>query len=107
MHDNYKRANAAPRCTRVRPNGLACTQPALRQHRFCRFHDPMRRLAIRFTVLEDAPSLHVACSEVVTALLANKIDKDTARLCFQGLRLVAANLPLFRAEMDLACRQIE
>ncbi len=104
MHDNYKKANSARRCSRMLPDGRSCAQPALRGRLQCRFHDPIRRISRRFylPVLEDAPSLQVACSEVVNALLTGKIDRDTAAVCFQGLRLASSNLPQFQREMQAA-----
>ena len=101
MHDNYKKANAAPRCTRSLANGLTCTQPALRGRCFCRFHDPITTRNRRFDlpIIEDAPSLQIAVTGVVNALLNGKLDPRAADLCFRGLRLCAANIKDFQAEM--------
>jgi hypothetical protein len=102
MHDNYKKANASPRCVHLLPGGLPCTQPARRGHRFCRFHDPVaaRNLRMHLPIIEDAPSLQFAVAEVVSALVAGKIDKDSAAVAFQGIRLAAENLKDFQAEMN-------
>jgi len=102
MHTNYEKANRAPRCVHIRPNGLACTQPALRNRHFCRFHDPIGKVsrACNIPVLEDAPTLQVAYTEVVSALIARKMDHKTAELCFQGLRMAGKNLKQFQHEMN-------
>ena len=101
MHQNYKQANASPRCIHLLPSGLPCTQPARRGRRFCRFHDPIaaRNLRMNLPIIEDAPSLQVAVAEVVSALLAGKIDKNVASVAFRGIRLAAANLKDFQSEM--------
>ena len=102
MHDNYKKANNAPRCVHIRPNGPTCTQPALRDRHFCRFHDPIAELTRRCPIpfVEDAPTLQVAYTEVVSALLDSRIDTKAAELCFQGLRLAALNLKQLQEEMN-------
>jgi hypothetical protein len=106
MHDNYKKANSAPRCVHQRRNGLVCTQPALRGRAFCRFHDPIGKVVSRchFPILEDASSLQVSYTEIISALLAHKIDKDAAELCFQALRLASVNLKRFQEEMNFTDR---
>ena len=109
MHANYKKANSARRCSRVLSTGSPCTQPALRGRAFCRFHDPIRNVTSRCPIpfIEDAATLQVSYAEVISSLVAGKIDKKTAELCFQGLRLAAGNLKQFQEEMESALAEID
>ena len=101
MSDNISKANRAPRCVHLFASGLRCTQPARRERNFCRFHDPIlkRNRHMEVPFIEDAPSLQAAVAEVVNALVSGKLDKDTANVAFQGIRMAAANLKDFQKEM--------
>ena len=101
MHHNYEKANLAPRCVHTCSTGLPCTQPALRGRRFCRFHDPISARNRRFVlpIIEDGASLQVAIAEIVHALVAGQMDRRSAEVAMQGLRLAATNMKNFQAEM--------
>jgi hypothetical protein len=101
MHDNYKKANAARRCTYERISGQTCTQPALRNHVFCRFHEflespqPDARL---IPFVEDAASLQFALMQVIKSLQLGKIDRPTANSILYALQIAAQNLNHFCEE---------
>ena len=87
MHTNIRQAHAAPRCSYIRFNDQRCTQPALHDQQFCRFHDlldkPLPLQLIPF--VEDATSLQVALMQVIRSIQF-------------GLQIAASNLKYFCAE---------
>ncbi|MGH9523387.1 MAG: hypothetical protein ACRD3E_12745 [Terriglobales bacterium] len=103
MHDNYKKANASPRCVQTLAEDRRCTQPALRGRSFCRFHDPITTRNRRWDlpVIEDAPSLQIAITGVVNALVSGTLDRRAAELCLRGFRICAANMKDLQAELHI------
>ena len=108
MHENYKQANRAPRCKHRLADGRPCPQPALRNHRFCRLHDPSRKKTAGLAIaLPDSPeNVQAAITQVVSAMLEGRMDGKTGSACLYGLQLAAANLKYLRedptpAELDL------
>lgn len=101
-HNNYKKANKAPRCNHILPDGRRCSQPALRLRRFCRLHDT----ALNVTRLCDLPpvdsaeGIQTAIAQVVSAMLEGRMDRRKGDLCLQGLRLAHANLFRLRREQQ-------
>ena len=90
-------AHAAPRCHHIRMNDQRCTQPALKDQIFCRFHGllehPMPPLLIPF--VEDATSLQVAIMQVIRSLQLGKLDRRTAGTILYALQLASSNLKHF------------
>lgn len=105
MHSNHEKAHAAPRCQYIRLNDQPCTQPALRNHIFCRFHDlvdhplPDSRL---IPFVEDAASLQLALMQVISSLQLGKMDRRTAGTILYALQIAASNLKYLAAETGRA-----
>ena len=105
-HDNYKKANMAPRCNHMLADGRRCSQPALRLRRFCRLHDT----AVKATRLCDLPpvdsadGIQTAIAQVVSAMIEGRMDRRKGDLCLQGLRLAHANLFRLQREQQLAAK---
>jgi hypothetical protein len=100
LHADYQKANSARRCIQVLSTGRACTQPALRIRCYCRFHDVLRvhTRTFHLPALQDAASLQAAVTNVVDAMLEQRIDARTGSLCLSGLRLAAGNMKQLSAE---------
>ena len=100
MHANYKKANAATRCQYIRLNDQPCTQPALQDNVFCRFHElldhPLPTPQIPF--VEDATTLQVALMQVIRSLQRGEIDRPTAGTILYALQIAASNLKHFSEE---------
>ena len=98
---NLKKGNTAPRCSYVRLNDQRCTQPALHDQAFCRFHDlvdhplPDSRL---IPFVEDATSLQLALMQVIKSLQLGRIDRPTAGTILYALQIAASNLKHFSEE---------
>ena len=94
-----------PRCHHLKTNGTQCGSPALRNHKFCYFHQRWRqrrlvintniqreRSKVTLPVFEDANSIQVGLMEVTRLLLTNQIDHKTAGLLLYALQTASANL---------------
>ena len=101
MSDNHKKANAAPRCEYLRLHNQPCTQPALKDHVFCRFHDLVDHPlpdARQIPFVEDATTLQVALMQVIRALQLGQINRATAGTILYALQIAASNLKHFSEE---------
>lgn len=102
MHSNFKKANAAPRCQYIRLNDQPCTQPALKDQIFCRFHDlvdhplPDTRL---IPFVEDATTLQLALMQVIRGLQRGEITRPVAGTILYALQIAAQNLKHFSEEV--------
>jgi hypothetical protein len=103
------------RCQHVRVNGTQCGSPALRERKYCFFHQEWRprrvrmqreqtasraRAAVALPVLEDANSVQVALMQVLRLLLAGQIEHRTASLLLYGLQTAASNVARTRFEPE-------
>lgn len=92
-------------CQHVLPTGNTCHAPRLRNQRFCYFHfaarDRVRRQRLAAerklplqipALLESHVSVQYALSDVVNALLTDRIDNKKAALCLYALQTASANL---------------
>jgi hypothetical protein len=92
------------RCQHIKVNGIQCGSPAMRDERFCFFHEQCRvmnrEINMRFTehgiiklpTLEDANSIQLGLSEVMRLLVTHQIDHRIASLLLRALRTAAANV---------------
>ena len=89
-------ANQAPRCTHVKPSGLRCQAPAMRDTEFCyyhrRVHEGPRLLFPTLTMLEDAHGIQAALMEVLCAVLDGSVDLKMGAMLLYGLQTATANL---------------
>jgi len=102
MHSNYKKANAAPRCQYIRLNDQPCTQPALQDNIFCRFHDVLDRPlpdSRQIPFVEDAATLQLALMQVIRSLQLGQVDRRTAGTILYALQIAASNLKHFSEEV--------
>jgi len=91
-------------CQHVLANGNTCHAPRLQNQRFCYFHvaarDRLRRqrlaaernLPLQVPVLEDEMTIQLALSDVVNAMLSDRIDTKKAALTLYALQTASANL---------------
>src|SRR5881296_2097857 len=95
-----------PRCRHLKVNGTQCGSPALKDHRFCYFHQQWheRKLIINsararkaratfsLPVLEDANAIQLSVMQIMQLLLEGQIEQKTAGLLFYGLQIASSNL---------------
>jgi hypothetical protein len=93
-----------PRCQHIKVNGTQCGSPALRNRRFCYFHDSVYLIRQRILqddqakrpfslpLLEDANSIQVALMKVMHLLGSGLMDHKTAGLMLYALQTATSNL---------------
>lgn len=92
-------------CQRMRMNGTQCGSPALRNQKFCYFHQ--RCCAVQFDVstsaadpaalfylpvLEDAASIQATITQVCEHLLHRRLDPKKAGVVLYALQVASSNL---------------
>lgn len=94
------------RCQHVKVNGIQCGSPALKNRKFCHFHQKWQQQRIQISanrarrsrysldlpILEDANSIQVALMQGLRLLLTNQVDHKTAALLFYALQTASSNL---------------
>jgi len=101
----------AARCHHITTSGVQCGSPALRNLRFCYYHQQGRSQATEYyseapftaietdlPLFEDAHSIQLAVRQVAHMLLQQKIDHKTAGLLLYSLQIASANLKQMKAE---------
>jgi hypothetical protein len=93
-----------PRCHYIKTNGTRCGSPALRDQKFCYFHQrwqqqrinlrhyPGEESYLELPVLEDADSIQMALTQVMRLVLSQKINPKEAGLLLYALQIASANL---------------
>jgi hypothetical protein len=95
-----------PRCRHLKVNGTQCGSPALKDRRFCFFHQQWHerklvinsararkaRASISLPVLEDANAIQLSVMQIMQLLLSGQIPQKTAGLLFYGLQIASSNL---------------
>jgi hypothetical protein len=99
---NKKKFIKPPQCQHTKANGLQCGSPALRDHRFCYFHQRTRDLhhlrrrrpemRLYIPLLEDANAVQIAIQQVAEAIVEERIDPKRAGLLLFAFQTAACNL---------------
>ena len=94
-------------CMRIMPTGAHCGSPAMRQARFCYFHNRQheQRLALEadharstrypqiiLPPMEDAASIQASLAKIIRLLAAGQIEIKTASVILYSLQLATTNL---------------
>jgi hypothetical protein len=92
------------RCYHIKVNGIQCGSPAIRNEKYCFFHEECRVLCrqlnmrykeygiIKLPTLEDANSIQLGLGEVMRLLITQQIDHKVASLLLRALRTAATNV---------------
>ena len=120
LEDRLARANRTLRCEHVKPNGLRCGSPALRDEIYCYFHRIWRNpyqsdhqpyrpdpngVLWNLPVLENADAIQLSIQLVLDAVLANRMELKRASLLLYGLQTAAVNVR--RTHFDPAALRAE
>src|SRR5579864_4711337 len=83
-----------PLCNHIKPNGVRCGCPALRNQRLCFFHKKLRRPPSHNSVpdISEAHGIQHAIHNIVELLLSGKIDNKTAATAIYGMQTASSNL---------------
>lgn len=84
-------------CRHIKPSGLKCKSPAVRNTPYCYFHTGLYRSRnpslsdvkepITLPSLEDATGVQIALQQVLSALGSSRIDPRRAGLYLRGLEI--------------------
>jgi hypothetical protein len=89
-------ANEKARCAHVKPSGMRCGSPAMRDIEFCYYHKRThigpRLLYPTMTMLEDGHGVQAALMEVLCAIMDGVLSDRQAALMLYGLQTAASNL---------------
>lgn len=98
-------STAAPRCHHIKVNGTQCGSPALRDKKFCFYHQKNRPLFvecyyeqsyalgdIELPVFEDAYSIQTTLRQVVQMVMQKRLERKTASLVLYALQIATSNL---------------
>jgi hypothetical protein len=94
-----------PRCAHIKTNGTQCGSPALREQRFCFFHEkwqgqeialkaeqPPEQPCFTMPLLEDANSIQIALMQVIRLVVTRQIDPKVSGLLLYALQTASLNL---------------
>ncbi len=103
-------SNPTPQCHHIKTSGVRCASPALRNRRYCYFHQRARPLLIDVAArqqdpalfslppLEDAHAIQHALRNVAHRLLDRTLDTKTAGLLLYALQIASSNLKQMKTE---------
>jgi hypothetical protein len=89
-------------CEHIRISGQRCGSPALRDHKYCYFHDysfnPANRYKGGIPMIEDATSIQVGLLRVIRNLEEEPSSSKNYGLMLYALQTASANLKRVREE---------
>ena len=89
-------------CEHIRLSGQRCGSPALRDHKYCYFHDysfnPANRYKGGIPMIEDATSIQVGLLRVIRNLEGEPASSKNYGLMLYALQTASANLKRVREE---------
>jgi hypothetical protein len=102
---------AAPRCRHIKVNGTQCGSPALRDKKFCFYHQGARPWPVEcysedkyatgdviLPYFEDAHSIQAVVRRVMEMVLQKRIEQKTASLLLYALQIASSNLKRMELE---------
>ena len=93
------------RCQHIKMNGVRCGSPALRDQKYCYFHDRCSPVQVEVStsaqypaspfylpVLEDAASIQWGVAQVCEHLLHRRLDPKKAGVLLYAMQIASSNL---------------
>jgi hypothetical protein len=91
-----KKANRAPRCTRLKKNGEPCRAPATKGESLCYFHisaaETRRHPEIQIDVLEDRESVQITLKQIMELVAGGKMNSRDAAVLLRATQIAGAML---------------
>src|SRR5271157_2428295 len=97
--------HSVKRCKRMKMNGTQCESPALRDQKFCYFHQRCSPVQLDVStsaaepaalfflpVLEDAVSIQATITQVCEHLLHRRLDPKKAGVLLYAMQVASSNL---------------
>jgi hypothetical protein len=112
-------------CEHIKPSGVRCGSPALRDHEFCYYHAKVRKTvpknnlfvflnnpgkendpsyAFEFPYLEDAAAVQIGFMQFIYGVSQRRIEEWRARMILSALHGAAANVRQMDREAELAAK---
>jgi hypothetical protein len=88
-------------CRHIKPNGLRCKSPALKDNPFCYYHSRLHNLGkepygkygpMRLPVPEDSASIQLSIAKISDALINDRIDTKRAGRLLYALQIASQNI---------------
>lgn len=111
--DNFSNRYSDKLCEQRKINGDPCTSRALRDKRFCHYHEVMgpppvnidnnehnASLHVYLPQLEDAVSIQSAISEVCELMLHRRIEPKEATALFYAMQVASTNMALLNGNKN-------
>lgn len=111
--DNFSSRYSDKLCEQRKINGDPCTSRALRDKRFCHYHEVMgpppvnidnnegnASLHVYLPQLEDAVSIQSAISEVCEMMLHRRIEPKEATALFYAMQVASTNMALLNGNKN-------
>ncbi len=87
-------------CRHIKPSGLRCKSPAMREHLFCYFHARVHTRVshtdlrgLNFPVPEDFAAIQESIAKVFDGILSDRIDPKQSSLILRGLQIAMQTIP--------------
>src|SRR3954463_2965272 len=97
-------------CEHIRISGQRCGSPALRDQKYCYFHDysfnPVNRFKGGIPMIEDATSIQIGLLRVIRNLEAEPASSKNYALMLYALQTASANLKRVREEAAIVAETI-
>jgi hypothetical protein len=105
-----REAVAIRQCEHIRISGQRCGSPALRDHKYCYFHDysfnPANRFKGGIPMIEDATSIQIGLLRVIRNLEAEPACSKNYALMLYALQTASANLKRVREEATVLAETV-
>ena len=104
-------SNSTTQCHHIKTNGTQCNSPALRDRRYCYFHQRSRPALLNLSTnpntpslfslppLEDAHAIQFALRQVMLNSLAGNLNDKKVGLMLYALQIASSNLKNVKAEI--------
>ncbi len=88
-------------CRHIKPNGLRCKSPALKDNSFCYYHARLHTIGkepcgnygpMRLPVPEDSASIQISVAQISDALINDRIDAKRAGRLLYALQIASQNI---------------
>ena len=88
-------------CLHIKPNGLRCESPALKETYFCYFHSKLHSLGaephdkygpMRLPTPEGPAAIQLSIAKITDALINGRMDLNSARQLLYAMQIASQNL---------------
>ncbi|HKT24543.1 MAG TPA: hypothetical protein VJR04_08060 [Terriglobales bacterium] len=104
-----RKANRAPRCSRLKKGGEPCRAPAVKGQSLCYFHnvaaDTTRHPEVQIDVLEDRESMQVTLKQIMEHVVSKRMKPSDAGVLLRAIQIANCVLKPQKPTVELAKRK--